>query len=48
MTKRQWEKLHAVIARLEALQNEVSDQYAKERMQAAKSELMYLLRSEPE
>jgi len=47
MTKRQWAKLNTLIRRLEALQNEVSDRNAKERMQEAKSVLLYLLRDEP-
>jgi hypothetical protein len=43
MTIAESKKLHTILAKVETLQNQVSDFYAKERLGAAKAELLRLL-----
>jgi hypothetical protein len=43
MTKKQVEKLETILAKLEALENEVVDTSARERLSAAKRELLRAL-----
>ena len=44
MTMKEIKKLETILAKIETLQNQISDQNAKERLEGAKSELLRLHR----